>query len=902
MAQIKGTCCYCGVGCGVIMETDGQRIVNVKGDADHPANFGRLCSKGTTLHLAAQAGGRALFPAMRRSRASPRQRVSWQVALEHAADTFARIIGTHGPDAVAFYISGQLLTEDYYVFNKLARALVGTNNIDTNSRLCMSSAVAGYKAALGADAPPACYDDIDHADCILIAGANTAYAHPILFRRIEAARSRNPAQKLIVIDPRRTQTACCADLHLQILPGTDVALFHGLLHQMAEEELLDQDFIRAHTEGFAALQETIRTYTLARVAQICGVPEQDIRQAARWFGQAGAALSLYCQGLNQSTSGTAKNGALINLHLATGQIGRPGAGPLSLTGQPNAMGGREVGGMATLLSAHRELANPEHRAEMARFWGVEALPERPGKPAVELFEAVRQGEIKAVWIACTNPVHSMPDSEAIKAALVQAELVVVQDAYAETDTTAYADILLPAAAWGEKEGTVTNSERRITHVHRAVPAPGEARADWQIAVDFAHLLADRLGRPEAHRLFPYHSPEAIFNEHRQTTRGRDLDITGLSYAALDHSGPQQWPYPKGATAGKSRLYTDYRFATRNGRARFMDVVYQPLCEPTTASYPLHLNTGRLRDQWHGMSRSGQVARLFLQVPEPWLDMHPADLERRGLREDDIVRVKSRRGDCLVRVRASEEVSDGQVFLPMHWGGQWMHGGGSNQLMLAQVDPISRQPELKHAAVQVEPVALPWQLVLMTQEDVPPRLRALRPFLRSFPYATIGLYGDKAPLLVFRAAAKAPATPGLLRLLDWLLGLGDPHTTLQMEDAANGVSKKMHLAAGQLRSVRLAGETAAFAWLRDLMSTGQPADCADTHLMAPLSTPPQGPPRGRTICTCLGVAETEIRAALAQAPDLQQLQAQLKCGTECGSCLPELRQMVSNASQAIREAS
>lgn len=902
MAQIKGTCCYCGVGCGVIMETDGQRIINVQGDPGHPANFGRLCSKGATLHLAAQSGDRALYPAMRQSRASPRQQVSWQAALGHAAETFARIIRTHGPDAIAFYISGQLLTEDYYVFNKLARALVGTNNIDTNSRLCMSSAVAGYKATLGADAPPACYADIDHADCILIAGANTAYAHPILFRRIEAARRSNPAQKLIVIDPRSTQTARSADLHLQILPGTDVALFHGLLHLLIREGWVDQPFIRAHTEGFAALQKTARAYTPARVAQICGVPEQDICLAARWFGEAGAALSLYCQGLNQSTSGTAKNGALINLHLATGQIGRPGAGPLSLTGQPNAMGGREVGGMATLLSAHRDLANPEHRAEMTDFWGVDTLPERPGKPAVEMFEAVRRGEIKAIWIACTNPVHSMPDSEAIKTALAEAELVVVQDAYAETDTTAYADILLPAATWGEKEGTVTNSERRITHIQRAVLPPGEARADWQIVVEFAHLLADRLGQPEARRLFPYLSPEAIFNEHRQTTQGRDLDITGLSYAVLDHSGPQQWPYPQGATAGNPRLYNDYRFATGNGRARFMDVLYQPVCEPITAAYPLHLNTGRLRDQWHGMSRSGQVARLFLHAPEPYLDMHPADMQQRGLREEDIVRVKSRRGQCLVRVRGSEEVRDGQVFLPMHWGGQWMHGGGSNQLTLARVDPVSRQPELKHAAVQVEPVALPWELVLMTQEDVPARVHALRPFLQSFPYATLGLYGDKTPLLVFRAAAKAPATPDLLRLLDWLLGLGDPQNTFRMEDAATGISKKMRLEAGQLCSVRLAGETAAFTWLRDLMSAGQPADFARSHLMAPLSTPPQGQPRGRTICTCMGVAEAEIRAALVQAPNLQQLQAQLKCGTECGSCLPELRQMVFNASQTVREAS
>jgi assimilatory nitrate reductase catalytic subunit len=526
--QTRSICPYCGVGCGVIIETADQRIVNVRGDPDHPANFGSLCSKGSTLHLTAEPRARALHPELRRQRALPRQRVDWDDALDFAADRFARIIAQDGPDSVAFYVSGQLLTEDYYVFNKLAKGLIGTNNIDTNSRLCMSSAVTGYKLSLGADAPPACYEDIDHAQCVFVAGSNLAFAHPILYRRVEDARARNPQMKVIVVDPRRTETAALADLHLALLPGTDVALFNGVLHVLLWEGLCDHAFIRGHTEGFDALKALVAEYTPKATAQICGVPADDIVRAARWFGTSGATLSLYCQGLNQSVQGTDKNTALINLHLATGQIGKPGAGPLSLTGQPNAMGGREVGGMATLLGAHRDLANPADRAEIARFWGVKTVPAAPGKTAVEMFEAVRAGQIKAIWIACTNPVQSLPNHARVTEALERAELVVVQEAFRSTETTPYADVLLPATAWGEKDGTVTNSERRISRSRAAVKAPGEARHDWQIATQFALRLARKLDR-DAAALFPYRSPQQIFDEHRETTRGRDLDITGLAY-------------------------------------------------------------------------------------------------------------------------------------------------------------------------------------------------------------------------------------------------------------------------------------------------------------------------------------------------------------------------------------
>jgi assimilatory nitrate reductase catalytic subunit len=477
MTETRSTCPYCGVGCGVIIESQGEQITGVRGDPEHPANFGRLCTKGSTLHQTAARPitlqARLLQPARRPARGEAPRPMSWDGALDMATDRFHRIIAAHGPDAVGFYISGQLLTEDYYVFNKLAKGLIGTNNVDTNSRLCMSSAVAGYKATLGADAPPACYEDFDHATTLFITGSNTAWAHPIAYRRIEDAKRARPAMKMIVVDPRRTETAEAADLHLPILPGTDVALYHGMLHLMLWEGLVDMAYVNAHTEGFEALRNRVRDFTPKEVARTCGIDEGALLQAARWFGEAGGrTLSLYCQGLNQSSSGTAKNAALINLHLATGQIGKRGAGPFSLTGQPNAMGGREVGGMANLLGGHRDLANAAHRAEVARLWNVAEVPATPGKTAVEMFEAAADGEIRALWISCTNPAQSMPDQTTVRRALERAEFVVVQEAFGTTTTCEYADLLLPATTWGEKDGTVTNSERRISRVRPT------SRAAW----------------------------------------------------------------------------------------------------------------------------------------------------------------------------------------------------------------------------------------------------------------------------------------------------------------------------------------------------------------------------------------------------------------------------------------
>ncbi|HYD80915.1 MAG TPA: molybdopterin-dependent oxidoreductase [Paucimonas sp.] len=907
LRESKATCCYCGVGCGVIVQSDGREIVGVRGDPDHPANFGRLCTKGSTLHLTArpalQRQARALYPELRFLRTAPRERVSWDAAFDVLARKFAAAIREHGPDSVGFYISGQLLTEDYYVFNKLAKGLIGTNNIDTNSRLCMSSAVAGYKQTLGADAPPACYEDIDHADLIFIAGSNTAYAHPVLYRRIEEARKRNPALKVIVADPRRTDTAREADLFLPLLPGTDVALFNGMLHVCLWEGLIDQAYIDAHTEGFAALKETVRGYTPAHVAQLCGIREDDLVRAARMFGAARAALSLYCQGLNQSSSGTAKNAALINLHLATRQIGKPGAGPFSLTGQPNAMGGREVGGLANLLSAHRDLANPEHRAEVARLWGVDDVPSKPGKTAIEMFEAARQGEIKILWIACTNPAQSLPDQKLVRAALEKAELVVLQEAYATTATAPYADILLPATTWGEKEGTVTNSERRITRFKPVLDKPAQARHDWEIVIEFARRLEVLLGRERT--LFPYACVEQIWNEHRESTRGRDLDITGLSYAILEQQGPQQWPFPEGATAGKKRLYEDGIFPTASGRAKFVDATYQPVAEPVDTRFPFRLTTGRLRDQWHGMSRTGTVAQLFAHAAEPAVLMAPIDMERRFIKPGDLVHVTSRRGSQILPAAASDDLRSGQAFIGMHWGEEYLSGRGSagqgacgvNTLTVPAFDPYSKQPELKHAAVKILKAELPWRFVAFGWVDEEKALTlqaALRPHMRRFAYAACTLFGRERVGVLFRAADDYPAPAELTALIEAGFGLTGS-AVLRYDDARRGNARRMLVENGRLAAVALAGDTSAEHWLRDYLENEQPVAKLGRLLLMPSSQAPQGfKARGRIVCACFNVAETEIAEAIGkdEPASLDALQRRLKCGTNCGSCVPELKRMIA----------
>ena len=931
MIETKSTCPYCGVGCGVVIESMGDQITGVRGDPDHPANFGRLCTKGSTLALTASANitrqTRLLQPMRREHRHGEAKPVSWDNALGFAAESFAQIIKEHGPDAVGFYISGQLLTEDYYVFNKLAKGLIGTNNVDTNSRLCMSSAVAGYKQTLGADAPPNCYDDVNHAQCIFIVGSNTAYAHPILFRRIEDAKAVNPAMKIIFCDPRRTDTAEIADLYLPIQPGTDVSLFNGMLHIMLWEGWTDNAYIAAHTTGFDALKTTVRDYTPDIVAETCGIKKEDLFTAAKMFATSAATLSLYCQGLNQSSSGTAKNAALINLHLATHQIGKPGAGPFSLTGQPNAMGGREVGGLANLISAHRDMANPEHRAEVAALWGISDVPSKPGKTAVEMFQAAADGEIKALWIACTNPAQSMPDQATVRRALERAELVIVQEAFATASTCDYADLLLPATTWGEKTGTVTNSERCISRVRAAVPAPGDTRHDWRIAVDFAQRLEKILSVSKP-SLFPYSlnnealGIETIWNEHRESTRGRDLDITGMSYAMLD-AAPQQWPLKTGEMVGKARLYEDGIFPTLDGKAKFANTVYKPVAEPRESRYPFSLTTGRLRDQWHGMTRTGTLGRLFGHVAEPSVQMNANDMARRLLKEGDLVHVTSKRGSIVLPLQASNELGASQAFIAMHWGSEYLSGlssigeplAGVNAITTSAYCPTSKQPELKHAAVKILKAELPWSLLAMAWlpagESLAAR-NALKPLMQAFPFTSCVPFANNTPLaglgaaregVLFRAAAHVVPPDELLVQIEKILGLTS-QDVLHYADKKRGQRRTAKLTRiadhAELTGFLLAGDTSAEAWIKTVLEGELPAQTYGRLLLSPGAKAPVAvAARGKLVCSCLNVTDAAIDTHLAAAQGnnidrLANLQAALKCGTNCGSCVPELKRMVRSA--------
>jgi assimilatory nitrate reductase catalytic subunit len=733
----------------------------------------------------------------------------------------------------------------------------------------------------------------------MIVGSNMAYAHPVLFRRLEEAKSRRPQMKVIVIDPRRTDTCDLADLHLAILPGTDVALFHGILHLLLWEDWVDRDFINAHTEGLAELKNLVRDYTPAMVSQLCGIGIEQLQLCAQWVGTSPSFLSLWCMGLNQSTAGSAKNSALINLHLATGQIGRPGAGPFSLTGQPNAMGGRETGSLSNLLPGHRDAANAEHRAEVASYWGVEQLPETAGLTAIELFEQVRNGKIKALWIACTNPAQSLPDQGAVRAALQACPFVVLQEAFRTTETAAFADLLLPAASWGEKEGTVTNSERRVSHVRPAIVAPGEARPDWAITVDFAQRLEKHL-RPEHISLFAFETPSQVFDEYKLLTRGRDLDVSGLSHDLIDRLGPQQWPFPEGASAGTARLYLDGVFPTASGRAQFVADPYRAAKEQRDARFPLTLITGRLRDQWHGMSRTGTAAQLFGHVSEAVLSLHPDEMRRHRLQSGDLVSLKSRRGAVIVAVGSDDGVRPGQAFLPMHWGDRFLKGG-VNAITQPAFDPLSKQPELKHSGVRLEPVHLPWHLFALIEGDVQQHFETLRPLCEAFSYVSLSLTGRERPALLIRAASASAPQTELLREIDHCLGLNEG-PVLAYDDPRRSIGKRVRIENGRITAIRLAGETLAQHWLQNLWMEGRADEQLRRWLLAPLSAPPGNidtPVAGnKTLCNCKNVSQTAVCAGISRGLDLQGLQQELGCGTQCGSCVPEIKRLLAATAQPV----
>jgi len=692
--KYKSTCSYCGVGCGIVVSKDRKGRLQVEGDEDHPVNKGMLCSKGMNLHYTVMdQSDRLLVPKMRWSKNHPMQEVDWDTALDRAASVFKTFIKNHGPDSVGLYVSGQCLTEEYYIANKLVKGFLGTNNIDTNSRLCMSSAVVGYKETLGDDAVPITYDDIELSDCIFIAGANPAWCHPILFRRIEKHKAENPEVKIIVVDPRVTDSVALADLHLQVQPGTDEALFHGIARYLLDHGYHDEAFINSNTNGFDQLAKLVRSKSLKEYAATCKISVDELEQAAIAIGQSKGFLSMWAMGLNQSTAGVNQNLALINLHLITGKIGKPGNGPFSLTGQPNAMGGREVGGLSNLLAAHKNLNNQDHRQEVADFWGVEKINAKPGLTATEMFEKLKSGDMKAIWIICTNPSVSLPNARLIDEGLKAAKFVIVQDISSKSDTVQYADLILPAAGWLEKEGTMTNSERRISHLEKVVESPGSARPDLDILLDFAKKMS--------FHGFDFDSPKAVYKEHTLLTKDTPIDISGLDYERLKQVRTIQWPVPEKGHPGTKRLFENGVFLTADGKANIHTPGPSNQAEPITPDLPLILTTGRVRDQWHTMTKTGKVAKLRKHRSRPTLEIHPEDAKVRSIRENDPVIINGIRGEVQVNAQVTSTIKKGVVFLPMHWGKMLKKDHTrANNLTNDAVDPKSKQPGYKYAAVQV----------------------------------------------------------------------------------------------------------------------------------------------------------------------------------------------------------
>jgi assimilatory nitrate reductase catalytic subunit len=887
---IRTTCPYCGVGCGLRVAADGV----VSGDPDHPANNGRLCSKGAALGDTLATDGRLLYPQIGGRNAS------WDEALDRIANAFTRAIADHGPDSVALYVSGQFLTEDYYVANKLMKGFIGSANIDTNSRLCMASSVAGHIRAFGEDIVPGCYDDIEAADLAVLVGSNTAWCHPVLYQRLVAARNTR-GTKIVVIDPRRTSTCDIADLHLAIRPGSDVAVFAGLLVHLIAGGACDEAWTHERTSGFAATAEVARKSApaIADVADIADVPADDLAKFYDWFAATERTVTFYSQGTNQSSAGTDKVNAILNCHLATGRLGRPGMGPFSLTGQPNAMGGREVGGLANQLAAHMSFADPADVDRVRRFWQAPRIATQPGLKAVDLFEAALDGKIKALWILNTNPAVSMPRAERVRSALGACPFVAVSDCW-PTDTTGFADTVLPAAAWGEKDGTVTNSERCISRQRAFRSPPGDARPDWWMLAE----VARRMGWPSA---FAYRSPAEIFREHaalsafeNEKPRRRIFDIGALadvSDEAYDQLPPTCWPLPRGASlpaSGNKRLFADGRgFATPDGRARFIPTPYRPPAVPADEQWPLILNTGRLRDQWHTMTRTGRLPRLMAHQSEPVLDVHPADAMRLALRDGGLAKIESPHGSAVLPIRFSNDLRRGEVFAPMHWTDRFTSAGPIDGIVGAATDPISGQPELKATPVRVAPVTAQWHaLLLRGSEQVPhgPYYWARVPLERGHAFTLVGLEA-------------LPSGPGTELWISALLDASAVAELVIYADPARGTFRYASVVGRRLDACLFIASTMSALPSRDalaaLLGTRIEPDLRAYLLAGGAPGAAAQNAGGRTICACFGVGLHTLHSAIAsrQLTSVAEIGAALRAGTNCGSCIPELNAILSDAHAA-----
>ena len=879
--MVRTTCPYCGVGCGVKVTTDADGSTRVAGDETHPANYGRLCSKGAALGETLSLDDRLLYPEI------AGQRVSWDEAITAIANGFCRALLRHGPDAVAFYVSGQLLTEDYYVANKLMKGCFGGANIDTNSRLCMSSSVAGHKRAFGSDTVPGCYEDLEEADVVVLVGSNLAWCHPVLYQRILAARERRMGKpQLVVIDPRRTTTCDVAETHLPLKPGSDTALFNGLLVHLYQQNRLDPEFLDEHVAGFWSAYRTAKEVApnVPAVAARTGLPESAVAEFYGLWGRTRKVVTVYSQGVNQSAHGSDKVNAIINCHLATGRIGQPGMGPFSVTGQPNAMGGREVGGLANQLAAHMDFA-PEDVERVQRFWQAPAIAQGPGLKAVDLFKAVADRKIKALWIMGTNPVVSMPDADQVREALRRCPLVVVSDAVADTDTMRLARIKLPALTWGEKEGTVTNSERRISRQRTFLPPPGEAKPDWWAMTQVAHRLGFEAW-------FPFESAAAVFREHaalsgfENENARRDFDISALadlSDTDYDALQPVQWPLPRGATVGEARLFGAGGFFTADGKAHCVAISERAPVHAVDDSFPLVLNSGRIRDQWHTMTRTGKTARLTGHIPEPYVEIHPVDALSCGVSENVLARVHSRWGEMIVRVRTNPEQQPGTVFVPMHWGSPLAPRGRVNAAVNPEVDPVSGQPESKHTPVRVQLYRPSWHGFLLSREAIAPPAVEYRVSIRDQACWRYELAGETA-------ISDWPA---------WIRGLfGDQAgwEWLEFADVGTGRYRGALLVDGRLQACLFVSPTQELplrGWLAGLFAAPELGLAERASLLA--GRPGQGQrDSGRIVCACFGVGLNTLTAAIRDQRLItpEAIGAALKAGTNCGSCVPELRQLIA----------
>jgi assimilatory nitrate reductase catalytic subunit len=881
--ETKTTCPYCGVGCGVIATRNEDGKVSVKGDPDHPSNFGRLCSKGSALAETIDLDGRLLYPQVEG------KRVDWDEALDLVARRFSETIAEHGPDSVAFYVSGQLLTEDYYIANKLMKGFIGSANIDTNSRLCMASSVAGHRRAFGSDTVPGTYEDMELADLVILTGSNLAWCHPVLYQRLAAAKAARPEMKVVVIDPRRTMTADIADMHLAIRPDGDVALFLGLFAHLVKSPAVDENYIADHTSGFA---EAFAAAALStdELVERTGLSAVELRAFYQLFETTEKVVTCYSQGVNQSSSGTDKVNAILNCHLATGRIGRPGMGPFSLTGQPNAMGGREVGGLANMLAAHMAIENAEHRDRVQRFWASPTIAAKPGLKAVDMFKAVADGRIKALWVMATNPVVSMPDADAVEKAIAACPFVVVSDILETTDTARHAHVLLPSLGWGEKDGTVTNSERRISRQRPFLSAPGEATADWWQLAE----VGRRMGFAGA---FDFQSPADLFVEHAALSAfenggSRDFDIgayAAIDDAAFDALQPFQWPQPQGSDPVTTRFFAQGGFYHADRKARFVPVT-APQFREESAEFPLTLNTGRVRDHWHTMTRTGKSARLSGHIAEPFAEIHPRDALDLGIKGAELVEIESAFGWTVVRALVTERQARGSLFVPMHWNDQYASQGRIDALVAPVTDPHSGQPASKNVAVAAR---------LKSVDYYGFAISSAKP--RDFDAAYWALAkaegGWRAEL-----AFDAPVTDWT----EWCRKTFDLPADLEPLGYADRQSGDLRLAFfdGEklLAALFLARQPVAVArnWAISQLSIAHNNMRKRFALVA--GRPDAGrPDPGATICSCFGVGVNQIIGAVrGGCRTVEAVGKELSAGTNCGSCRAEIRGIIDGCVAAAAE--